>query len=153
MKDRQPENPGRVKLTLDDGTVLNGVLERNDSPQEEGTPLNKATLFDSQAEERYGAETPSGAFAKLTQVLLATVPVSGWSSTTTDGWYTNQVTVAGMKIEYEPWLGLIITSAALAEDERAAFSLIADADTFDGYVIFKALDIPEVDLNVRFIGV
>ena len=97
MKDRQPANPGRVKLTLDDGTVLNGILERNDSPQEEGTPLNKANLFDDNAESRYGVETPNGAFNMIGKKWPdVTIPLSGWSAVAMNGLYENQVTVPGM---------------------------------------------------------
>lgn len=55
MQDRQPKYPGRVTVTLDAataamlgvpaGTVLGGVLARNDEPFVEGHRLNKGTLF------------------------------------------------------------------------------------------------------------
>lgn len=154
MKDRLPANPGRVKFTLDDGTILNGILVRDDNPQEEGTPLNKATLFDSEAETRYNADTPSAAFKRMAQSVKATIPASGWSNTPdADGWYTNQVTVSGMKEVYNPLMDLEITSSALAEDEKAAFGCIIECETFDGYVIARCLDVPDVDVNVRFTGV
>lgn len=46
VKDRVPTYPGRVKLTKNDGTFEYVILERADSPTQEGTPINKA-LFDS----------------------------------------------------------------------------------------------------------
>ena len=58
-----------------------------------------------------------------------------------------------MKAVYNPLLDLVITNATLAEDERAAFGLIMEAETFDGYVIFRALDKPDISFNVRFVGV
>ena len=70
-----------------------------------------------------------------------------------DGWYTNQVPVSEMKAAYNPLMDLVITSAALAEDERAAFGLIMECETFDGYVLARALEVPELDINVRFVGV
>lgn len=45
MQDRIPALPGRVKMTMPDGTVQYVVLERADEPTQVGTPLNKATLL------------------------------------------------------------------------------------------------------------
>ena len=153
MIDRVPTLPGRTKITKADGSTEYVTIERADEPTQAGTPLNKATLFDSNAEARYAAATPSEAFNKAVQILTATVPASGWSSAMTNGWYTNRVNVTNMKAVYNPLLDLVITSAALAEDERAAFGLIMEAETFDGYVILRALDVPDISLNVRFVGV
>lgn len=153
MIDRVPTKPGRIKLTKEDGSIEYTMMERADEPTQAGTPLNKATLFDSNAETRYAAATPSEAFNKAVQILKATVPASGWSSAMTNGWYTNRVNVSAMKAVYNPLLDLVITNAALAEDERAAFGLIMEAETFDGYVIFRALDKPDISFNVRFVGV
>lgn len=89
----------------------------------------------------------------ITQKLLATIPASGWSATPTNGWLTNQVSVSGMLSSYEPALDLRVTSAALAEAEREALGLIMEVETFDGYVIARALEAPKIDLNVRFMGV
>ena len=82
------------------------------------------------------------------------VPVSGWSAeVNSEGWYTNQVTVDGMLASYNPFCDLVVTSAALATDERTAMGQIIEVETFDGYVIARALEVPEIDLNVRFMGV
>ena len=45
MKDRVPLYPGRVKLTPVAGQANTYDMARADSPQQEGTPLNKATLL------------------------------------------------------------------------------------------------------------
>ena len=82
----------------------------------------------------------------------ATIPASGWSTETTDGWFTNQVVISGMKAAYDPQVNLEITSAELAEEERMAMGQIIEAETFDGYVIFKALEAPTIDLNISFSG-
>lgn len=153
MIDRVPTLPGRTKMTKADGSTEYVTIERADEPTQAGTPLNKATLFDSHVESRYAATTPSEAFSKAVQVLTAAVSASGWSSSMTNGWYENRVNVTGMKAVYNPLLDLVITNATLAEDERAAFGLIMEAETFDGYVIFRALDVPDMDINVRFVGV
>lgn len=89
----------------------------------------------------------------LTQVLTATITAAGWSSAQTNGYYTNRVTVAGMLASYNPYCDLVVTSAALAEDERTAMGQIIEVETFDGYVIARALEAPTIDLNVRFMGV
>lgn len=154
MKDRQPADPGRVKITLDDGTVLNGILERNDSPQEVGTPLNKANLFDDIAESRYGVETPSGAFNMIGKKWSnVTIPLSGWSTSAVNGLYENQMTVLGMLEVYEPWVDVVYTSAETMEDDDAAFACIKEIETYNGYIIAKALELPEQDITIRIRGV
>ena len=45
MKDRVPLYPGRVKLTPVAGQANTYDMSRADSPQQEGTPLNKSTLL------------------------------------------------------------------------------------------------------------
>lgn len=89
----------------------------------------------------------------LTQVLTATITAAGWSTRQTDGYYTNQVAVEGMLSSYNPFCDLVVTSAALAEDERTAMGQIIEIETFDGYVIARAIDAPTVNINVRFVGV
>ena len=89
----------------------------------------------------------------LTQVLTATITAAGWSTGQTDGYYTNQVAVEGMLASYNPFCDLVVTSAALAEDERTAMGQIIEIETFDGYVIARAIDAPTVNINVRFVGV
>lgn len=50
MKDRVSANPGRVKLTPEDGSpAFYATMERADNPVEEGTPLNKSTLLSDAA--------------------------------------------------------------------------------------------------------
>ena len=76
---------------------------------------------------------------------------SGWSSAPdSDGWYTNQINIPTMKAVYQPQFEVLVTSAELADEER---SIVKDVDTYDGYVIAKAAEIPEIDINVRFVGV
>ena len=89
----------------------------------------------------------------LTQVLTATITAAGWSTGQTDGYYTNQVAVEGMLSSYNPFCDLVVTSATLAEDERTAMGQIIEVETFDGYVIARAIDAPTININVRFVGV
>ena len=154
MENRVSTKPGRIKLTDDSGNIKYYTMERADEPTVEGTPLNKATLFDSENENRYGCSLPNDALKMLTKEWQVSVPVAGWSAeVNSEGWYTNQVTVEGMLAIYNSSCDLIVTSASLAEDERRAMSRIVEIETFDGYVIARALEVPEIDLNVRFMGV
>ena len=67
MENRVPTKPGRIKLTDDSGNVKYYYMERADEPTVEGTPLNKATLFDSENENRYGCGLPNDALKMLTK--------------------------------------------------------------------------------------
>lgn len=153
MNDRVPTQPNRVKITKSDGTSEYVTWERADLPTQEGTPINKATLFSSANSERYDCDLPSEALALLGTEWTVSVPSSGWSTTTTNGWYTNQVTVSGMKAVYNPIASVVITSATTAEDEATAFGIVKEIETFDGYVICKALSIPADDFTLRMAGV
>ena len=67
MENRIPTRPGRIKLTDDSGNSQYYTMERADEPTTEGTPLNKATLFDSENENRYGCVLPNDALKTLTK--------------------------------------------------------------------------------------
>ena len=157
MKDRLVEFPNRYKLIPVSGQADTYDLQPVPGTiTEEGTFLNKAVLFSDTNSERFGETdgTPNAGFSKITQEINITVPLLGWSENPdSTGWYTNQVQVSEMKSVYNPLLDLVITSATLADDERSAFSCIIECETFDGYVIFKAVDLPDIDFNVRFVGV
>lgn len=153
MEDRQSLNPGRVKITLDDGSIIYGTIERADKPVVIGTPLNKASLFNNLNSERYGCEVPSEAFRLLGNEEKVTVPLNGWSEEPSDGWYTNQISVTGMKSVYNPIATVAVTSAELVDDEQDAFSLIKEIETFDGYIICKATSLPSIDVKIRLSGV
>ena len=45
MRARQALNPGRIKLTFEDGSTKYAVMERADNPVVEGDPLNPYTLL------------------------------------------------------------------------------------------------------------
>ena len=77
MENRVPTKPGRIKLTDDSGNVKYYYMERADEPTVEGTPLNKATLFDSENESRYACGLPNDALKMLTKEWQVSVPAAG----------------------------------------------------------------------------
>lgn len=149
MQDRIPLHPGRIKLTQVSGDIYD--MERADEPQQEGTPLNKANLFNSANETRYGATTPNGALTNLVREWHIVVPASGWVEG--DSFSTNQVTVSGMKAAYNPIYASDPESILTAEAEGEAFGMLGEMETFNGYVIFRAVSMPEVDIRVLIRGV
>lgn len=149
MQDRIPRYPGRVKLTPLGNDLYN--MERADEPQQVGTPLNKSNLFDSANETRYGATTPNGALTYLVREWHIVVPASGWVEG--DSFSTNQVTVSGMRAVYNPIYASDPADVLSVETEAQNFGMIAEMETFNGYVIFKAIDKPESDVRVIIKGV
>lgn len=153
MNDRIPTQPNRVKITKSDGSSEYVTWERADEPTQEGTPLNKATFFTNANATRFNCDLPSEAFTRLTTEWSVAVPLSSWSSTTTDGWYTNQITVSGMKAVYNPVATVIVTSASTVNTEISDFSKIQEIETYDGYIICRATVVPSASLNIRLSGV
>ena len=153
MEDRQSLNPGRVKITLDDGTVMFGTIERDDSPSVVGTPLNKNTLFNSNNSERFAVNLPSEAFELISRDVEVTVPTSGWSTAVdSEGYYTNRVNVSGMSSKHNPVFALKPSNATDVITEESDFSEIKKMTTFDGYVIFKSCSFIANDLKVIIKG-
>ena len=154
MIDRQSANPGRVKITLDDGTVMFGTIERADNPSVVGTPINKNTLFNSNNTERYGCELPSEAFEAMAREVIVDVPVSAWSEEQDEeGYFTASIDVDGMKNEFSPIFCPNVLDAASSADLESDFSSIKRMVTFDGYIVFKSIGIPSGDISVRIRGV
>ena len=154
MEDRQSTNPGRVKITLEDGTEIYGTIERADGPIVAGTPLNKNTFFNSYNSERYVCDLPSKAFELLVKDVTVSVPANGWStSVNSDGYYAQTINVAGMKEKYSPVFALEITTAAEVDALQEAFALIPKATTSEGTITFFATEQPQVDLVIRLKGV
>lgn len=154
LDDKVDKKDGKELSSNDFTTAYKTKLDN--APDNMNNALSEVGKLNTETALRYGLEssTPSQAFDKAVQMLSVNVPASGWpSAPTSAGWHENRVNVTGMKAVYNPLLDMVITSATLAEDERAAFGLIMEAETFDGYVIFRALDVPDMDINVRFMGV
>ena len=150
MENRIPTKPNRIKLTDDSGNIKYYTMERADEPTVEGTPLNKATLFDSENESRYGCVLPSDALKMLTKEWQVSVPAAGWSAAVNEeGYYTQTITVAGMKSVYQPNFMPLYELATGVDAVDDAFSIIKRMTTADGSVTFLAMDIPANDITIR----
>lgn len=149
MQDRIPLHPGRIKLTQVSGNIYD--MERADEPLQVGTPLNKSNLFDSANETRYGATTPNGALSNLVREWEVTIPTTAWVEG--EDYNTAQISVAGMKAVYNPIYAVKISSMATAESDNELFAMLTEMETFDGYVIFRAFDLPDKEMTIRIRGV
>lgn len=75
MKDRVPTYPGRVKLVPVAGQTNVYDMTRADSPTQEGTPLNKATLLQDATAALYGLgadAVPDEILSILSKAVLST---------------------------------------------------------------------------------
>ena len=150
MLDRQPTKPGRIKLTDDSGNSQYYTMERADEPTVEGTPLNKATLFDSANSERYACGVPSEAFELLTKEWQVNVPASGWSAdVNSEGYYTQTIAVDGMREVFKPNFMPLYGAVADVDNVENAFSVIKRMSTADGSVTFMAIEHPDSDITIR----
>lgn len=154
MVDRQPTKPGRIKLTADPSAAGYYYMERADEPNAVGTPINKATLFNSNNETRFDCDLPSEALELLTKEWTVSVATSSWSSAANSaGWYTATISVSGMKSVYNPLATLVVSSATLVDDEQAAWGLVKEIITADGSITLRATDKPDVALKIKLSGV
>lgn len=155
MQDRQSMNPGRIKLTFDDGSVRYATMERADSPTVVGTPLNKNTFFNSENTERYACELPSEAFGLLGKVWgPVTLHADGWSSAPdAEGYYTQRIEMDGMSAQYYPSTIPVFSSAELKDDEKVAFGSVDIIETHDGYIVCKSTFPGDINVNFVLVGV
>lgn len=150
MENRQPTKPNRIKLTDENGGVKYCYMERADEPTIEGTPLNKATLFDSANSDRYACDLPSEALALLTKEWQMNVPASGWSSVVNgDGYYTQTIAVSGMKSVYKPNFMPLYGTASETDAVDEVFSVIKRMTTADDSVTFLATEKPTNNITIR----
>ena len=150
MENRVPTKPGRIKLTDDSGNVKYYYMERADEPTTEGTPLNKATLFDSENESRYACNVPSEAFGLLTKEWQVNVLAANWSANkNADGYYTQTVVISGMKSVYKPNFMPLYGIAANVYAVDEVFSAIKRMTTSNGNVTFMATEVPKNDITIR----
>lgn len=157
MKDRVPTQPNRVKITRSDGSIEYVIWERADEPTQEGTPLNKASLFSDSVSERYGLDdgTPSQGFELLTKEWSVAVTRTDWIEAFPDTQYTKTISVDGMKSAYNPLVSLKLTSATatIADQYQEQFSKIVLIETHDGYIEIYATSPVEFTIALRLKGV
>ena len=150
MENRIPTKPNRIKLTDDSGNIKYYIMERADEPTVEGTPLNKATLFDSENENRYGCVLPNDALKMLTKEWQVNVPANGWSAdVNSEGYYTQTIAVDGMKEVFKPNFMPLYELAAGVDEIDDTFSIIKRMTTADGSVTFLATEAPDNDITIR----
>lgn len=140
MKDRKPRYPGRVLITPELGSAYYATLTAADDPEDEGTPLNKATFLTDEvaAALRLGIDdpTPNDAFRVMaqTQTYTVEVPVS-WTADTANGNFYQSVAVTGVLSVDNPTVDIVLGSNATTnEDLKDAWSLIDRVVTYDGAV-------------------
>lgn len=78
MQDRTPRYPGRVKLVPVSGKTNVYDMTRADSPTQDGTPINKATLLQDATAAIFGLganATPNDVFAEIRNYVEATLNV------------------------------------------------------------------------------
>ena len=150
MENRIPTKPNRIKLTDDSGNSQYYTMERADEPTVEGTPLNKATLFDNENESRYACSLPNDALKMLTKEWQVSVPAAGWSETVNEeGYYTQTIVVDGMKEVFKPNFMPLYGLADGIDNIENAFSVIKRMSTADGSVTFMAIEHPDSDITIR----
>ena len=150
MENRMPTKPNRIKLTDDNGNIKYYTMERADEPSVEGTPLNKATLFDSENENRYGCSLPNDALKMLTKEWQVSVPAAGWSATVNEeGYYTQTIAVEGMKEVFKPNFMPLYGIAADVDTVDKVFIAIKRMITSNGNVTFMATKAPTNDITIR----
>lgn len=157
MKDRVPLYPGRVKLVPVTGQANTYDMTRADSPQQEGTPLNKANLLSDTTAAKLGLTgdpTVSQALAGILQKpIQATLTVAGWTAVT--GGWTQSAAVAGLlatddtRTRVDP---VRSESGSQANDE--AFALLQEPGAYvgckqNGYLFCRVVNKPTAAINLQ----
>lgn len=157
MKDRVPTYPNRVILNPVAGQENTYDIVRADEPQQEGTPLNKATLLDDTTAEKLGLTgdpTVNQALAGiLRKPIKAKLTVSGW--TAVDGGYTQSVAVAGLlttddtRTRVDP-----VRSENGYQDSDEAFACLQEPGAYvgckqDGYLYCRVVNKPTAAIKLQ----
>ena len=157
MKDRVPTYPGRVRLIPVAGQENTYDIVRADEPQQEGTPINKATLLDDTTAEKLGLTgdpTVNQALAGILQKpIRAKLTVSGW--TAVDGGYTQSVAVAGLlttddtRTRVDP-----VRSESGYQDSDEAFACLQEPGAYvgclqNGYLYCRVVNKPTAAIKLQ----
>ena len=164
MKDRVSQNPGRVKITPENGgTAYFAKLEMADSPTDPGTPLNRQTLLSEAAAQQLGLDpetaTPSEAFGRiaagLSNTYRVTLAANGWSGSAWEG-YTQTVNCSGITAQTVT-LPPVYQSSGYRETDiaaREALGMIGRVESLDGQIRVTCWeDRPSVDLTIQLMEV
>lgn len=147
MKDRIPTYAGRVKLIPVPNQPNTYDAVRADEPVQEGTPLNKQTLLNSEVEEEYGLSedaTPSDVFLAIKEKLDKSVE-SGLRGYTTSNLTTSTKIVtlynssmptlilkAGMIFMVDFVESNMMTNVSLNINGTGAYPIMVDNSTYTG---------------------
>lgn len=145
MKDRIPTYAGRVKLIPVPNQPNTYDAVRADEPVQEGTPLNKQTLLNSEVEEEYGLSedaTPSDVFLAIKEKLDKSVE-SGLRGYTTSNLMTATKIVtlyggttltleAGMIFMVDFSESNMMTNVSLNINGTGAYPIMVDGSTYNG---------------------
>lgn len=151
MKDRVPTYPGRVKLIPVAGQENTYDIVRADEPQQEGTPLNKATLLDDTTAEKLGLTgdpTVNQALAGILQKpIQATLTVAGWTAIT--GGWAQSVAVAGLLVtdDTRTRVDPARNASGIATANDEAFALLQEPGAYvgcqqNGYLYCRVVNKP-----------
>jgi hypothetical protein len=151
MTDRVPTYPGRVKMIPVEGEVNTYDMQRADSPVEEGTPLNKASLLQDATAALAGLDNtavPNDVFAKILTHLLklqvVVIPGAGWTGT--EAPYTQTVNVPYVSAD-ETEQGVFIAPAGASMAEWNRIQALAKEQQTNA-LLFEAQEKTMEDLTV-----
>lgn len=106
MRDRIPRDPGRVRITPENGEAYYATMERADNPRQEGDALNKKNLLPDEVAEKLGLDpaanpVPADAFEHIAATgLRIGITVHGGTSAPSspnegDIWINTSTPVSG----------------------------------------------------------
>lgn len=164
MKDRVSQNPGRVKITPENGSAAYfAKLEMADGPTDPGTPLTRQTLLSEDAAQQLGLDpetaTPSEAFGRialgLSNTYTATLAANGWSGSAWEG-YTQTANCPGIT-DQTVTLPPFYRSSGYRETDiaaREALGMIGRVESLDGQIRVTCWeDRPGMDLTIALMEV
>jgi len=131
MRARQALNPGRIKLTFEDGSTKYAVMERADNPVVEGDPLNPYTLLKDETCTMLGGNpetmVPDDAFQ-----MLAALAASGGGNGDVGDLEDTVFEVGSFVNSGAGW-----NTFKFREAFDAAPQVVCQAEDFDGVVLVK----------------
>ena len=133
MRARQALNPGRIKLTFEDGSTKYAVMERADNPVVEGDPLNPYTLLKDETCTMLGGNpetmVPDDAFQ-----MLAALAASGGGNGDVGDLEDTALEVGSFVNSGAGW-----NSFKFREPFEDVPQVVCQAEDFDGIVQVKSI--------------